>query len=88
MQVTWVADTTTTLVQVAPPRVTVAPVRKFVPVRVRVSPPSGRPVSGDTEVTVGGPNRVVRETNAVFVPHTAVMTVPSLETIGNGAIKS
>ena len=38
----------------AVPKVTVAPVAKFVPVMVTAVPPAVDPVFGDTLVTVGG----------------------------------
>ena len=46
--------TTTTLVAVAAPNVTVAPAMKFVPVIVTGVPPAVDPVFGDTLLTVGG----------------------------------
>ena len=46
--------TTTTLVAVAPPNVTVAPAAKFVPVIVTAVPPDVDPLLGDTLLTVGG----------------------------------
>ena len=45
--------TTTTLVAAALPKVTVAPVAKFVPVIVTAVPPATGPLFGDTPVTVG-----------------------------------
>lgn len=47
--------TTTTLVAAVPPKVTVAPVAKFVPVIVTAVPPAVVPLVGDTLVTVGVP---------------------------------
>jgi hypothetical protein len=47
--------TTATLVAAALPKVTVAPVAKFVPVMVTAVPPSVVPLVGDTLVTVGVP---------------------------------
>ena len=53
VQVMEVAETTTTLVQAAPPTVTpVAPV-KLVPVSVMLVPPAVEPVAGETAVTAG-----------------------------------
>jgi hypothetical protein len=48
-----VDETTTTLVHVAPPTVTVAPDKKFVPVIVIGVPPAAVPDVGDTLATVG-----------------------------------
>jgi len=48
-----VALTTTTLVAAAAPKVTVAPVAKFVPVIVTAVPPAVDPLFGDTLLTVG-----------------------------------
>ena len=45
--------TTTTLLAAALPKVTVAPVAKFVPVIVTAVPPPTGPLFGDTPVTVG-----------------------------------
>jgi hypothetical protein len=47
--------TTATLVAAALPKVTVAPVAKFVPAIVTEVPPAAGPLLGDTLVTVGGP---------------------------------
>jgi hypothetical protein len=44
---------TTTLVAAVPPKVTVAPVAKFVPVIVTAVPPAVEPLFGDTLVTIG-----------------------------------
>ena len=46
--------TTTTLVAAVPPKVTVAPAAKLVPVIVTAVPPAVDPVLGDTLVNVGG----------------------------------
>ena len=46
--------TTTTLVAACPPKVTVAPAAKFVPVIVTAVPPATGPLLGDTLLTVGG----------------------------------
>ena len=45
--------TATTLVAATPPTFTVAPARKFVPVRVRIVPAASGPALGVTEVSVG-----------------------------------
>jgi hypothetical protein len=45
--------TTATLVAAALPKVTVAPVAKFVPVMVTAVPPAATPLLGETLVTVG-----------------------------------
>jgi hypothetical protein len=45
---------TTTLVAAVPPRVTVAPAAKFVPVTVTAVPPAVEPLFGVTLLTVGG----------------------------------
>ena len=45
--------TTLTPIEALPPRVTVAPVAKFVPVIVTRVPPGVRPAFGETPVTVG-----------------------------------
>ena len=45
--------TTATFVAAVPPKVTVAPVAKFVPVIVTAVPPAVPPLLGDTLVTVG-----------------------------------
>jgi hypothetical protein len=50
-----VALTTTTLVAAVPPKVTVAPAAKFVPVIVTGVPPAVVPVFGDRLTTVGAP---------------------------------
>ena len=50
-----VALATTTLVAAAVPKVTVAPVAKFVPVTVTAVPPAVDPVFGATLLTVGAP---------------------------------
>jgi len=50
-----VAFATTTLVAVVPPKVTVAPAAKFVPVIVTEVPPLVEPEFGETAVTVGDP---------------------------------
>ena len=47
--------TTTTLVAAVPPKVTVAPVAKFVPVMVTAVPPPVGPLLGLTLLTVGCP---------------------------------
>jgi hypothetical protein len=47
--------TTTTLVAAVPPKVTVAPAAKFVPVIVTPVPPAVGPLLGLTLVTVGCP---------------------------------
>jgi hypothetical protein len=44
---------TTTLVAAVPPKVTVAPAAKFVPVIVTAVPPAVDPLFGDTLLTVG-----------------------------------
>jgi hypothetical protein len=44
---------TTTSVAAVPPKVTLAPVAKFVPVMVTAVPPAVEPLFGDTLVTVG-----------------------------------
>jgi hypothetical protein len=44
---------TTTLVAAVPPKVTVAPNAKFVPVIVTAVPPAAGPLFGDTLDTVG-----------------------------------
>jgi hypothetical protein len=49
-----VAFTTTTLVAAVPPKLTVAPAAKFVPVIVTEVPPDVDPLFGDTVLTVGG----------------------------------
>jgi hypothetical protein len=46
--------TTTTLVAAALPKVTVAPVTKFIPVMLTAVPPAVDPLLGETPVTVGG----------------------------------
>jgi hypothetical protein len=46
--------TTTTFVAAVPPKVTVAPLAKFVPVIVTAVPPDVDPLFGDTLLTVGG----------------------------------
>jgi hypothetical protein len=43
-----------TPVAAMPPKVTVAPLTKFVPVMVTAVPPAVGPLFGETEVTVGG----------------------------------
>jgi hypothetical protein len=48
-----VALTTFTPVAALPPKLTVAPVRNPVPVMVTAVPPAGRPLAGETDVTVG-----------------------------------
>ena len=48
-----VALTTTTFVAAVPPKVTVAPAAKFVPVIVTPVPPAAGPVFGLTPLTVG-----------------------------------
>lgn len=53
MHVIEVADTTVTLVHAAPPTVTVAPVRKLVPVIVIAVPPALVPDVPETPDTVG-----------------------------------
>jgi hypothetical protein len=53
VQVIDVADTTVTLVQAAPPTVTVAPDKKFVPVIVIEVPPAVVPDVPDTLDTLG-----------------------------------
>jgi len=53
VQVIDVADTTVTLVHAAPPTVTVAPDKKFVPVIVIAVPPALVPELPDTPDTVG-----------------------------------
>jgi hypothetical protein len=45
--------TTATLVAAVPPKVTVAPAAKFVPVIVTAVPPAVDPLFGDTLLTVG-----------------------------------
>jgi hypothetical protein len=45
--------TTTTFVAAVPPKVTVAPVAKFVPVMVTAVPPNVDPLLGLTLLTVG-----------------------------------
>ena len=69
MQVIDVGDATVTDVQGDPPIVTVAPGANPVPVMVTVSPPSGEPEAGETEVTAG----------AVMVSNAAVDVVVALE---------
>jgi hypothetical protein len=55
--------TTTTLVAAALPKLTVAPVTKFVPVIVTAVPPDVDPLVGDTLVTVGtGPDTAEKAT--------------------------
>ncbi len=49
-----VALTTVTPVAAMPPKVTVAPLTKFVPVIVTTVPPVSGPLFGETELTVGG----------------------------------
>jgi hypothetical protein len=50
-----VALTTTTFVAALLPKVTVAPVAKFVPAIVTGVPPAVGPLFGETLLTVGGP---------------------------------
>jgi hypothetical protein len=69
MQVIDVGDTTVTDVQGDPPIVTDAPGANPVPVMVTVSPPSGEPEAGETEVTAG----------AVMVNTAAADVVAALE---------
>jgi hypothetical protein len=45
--------TTTTFVAAVPPKVTVAPAAKFVPVMVTAVPPATGPLLGATPLTVG-----------------------------------
>lgn len=49
-----VAELITTLVAGTPPKVTVAPAAKAVPVRVTAAPPPAGPPDGLTELTTGG----------------------------------
>src|SRR5258705_249091 len=61
-----VALTTITLVAALPPRLSVAPARKLVPVTVTAVPPVVGPDTGATLVTVGAGNRYVKP--GVIVP--------------------
>lgn len=65
--------TTTTLVAATPPTFTVAPARKFVPVRVRVAPAASGPALGVTEVSVGA-TTYVNAPVLVTVPPRVVTT--------------
>jgi hypothetical protein len=76
-----VALTTFTLVAAVPPRLTVAPVRKPVPVIVTEVPPLAVPVFGVTEVTVGAGlpyvNPLVNVPVCVSVLVTTTLTAPA-----------
>jgi hypothetical protein len=52
--VIWVELTTVTAVAAALPKVTVAPARKPVPVRVTAVPPAVGPLAGEMPLRVGG----------------------------------
>ncbi len=54
----WVALTKVTPVAAVPPKVTVAPLTKSVPVMVTDVPPMSGPLVGATEVTMGPPASV------------------------------
>jgi hypothetical protein len=72
---------TTTFVAAAPPNVTVAPVAKFVPVRVTAVPPSVDPLLGLTAVTVGGAKYVNPFVKLPLCPPivTVTVTAPALD---------
>jgi hypothetical protein len=78
-----VGPTTFTLVAVVPPKLTVAPVRKPVPVMVTAVPPEASPVFGETEVTVGAGLPPVYVNALVRLPErpvelvTVTVTVPA-----------
>jgi hypothetical protein len=67
--------TTTTLVAATPPKVTVAPVAKFVPVIVTAVPPAVGPLFGLTLVTVGWPIYVNPFARLPLWPLTVTVTV-------------
>jgi hypothetical protein len=63
-----VEETTTTLVQLCPAILTVAPALKPVPVRVIATPPVLTPEEGDTEANTGGElDVVIEESSSVAV---------------------
>src|SRR2546425_3863650 len=71
-----VALTTVTDVNVLPPKVTVAPDWKLVPVTVTLAPPSVEPLAGVTELAAGGATYVNRSPGfgALDCPPTVTMT--------------
>ncbi|CAB4947781.1 unannotated protein [freshwater metagenome] len=78
VQVMVVSETTTTLLQVKPSMVTVAPLRKPVPVSVTGVPPDLGPDIGDIAVSVGAPNHCQTFTpyGPEVVPYPTVHTSP------------
>ena len=62
-----VSLTTLTPVAAVPPKVTVAPVTKFVPVMVTAVPPVSGPLVGSTDVTVGGAQAVGAEAASALI---------------------
>ena len=75
-------STTATFVAAAPPKVTVAPAAKFVPVIVTLVPPAVGPLLGDTLVTVGMITYVNPPARLPLCPLTVTVTVtaPALPT--------
>jgi hypothetical protein len=59
--------TKVTPVAAVPPKVTVAPLTKFVPVMVTAVPPMSGPLVGATEVTVRAPQAVGVEAASVVI---------------------
>ncbi len=63
----WVELTKVTPVAAVPPKVTVAPLTKFVPVMVTAVPPMSGPLVGATEVTVGAAQAVGGEAASAVI---------------------
>jgi hypothetical protein len=68
-----VAFTTTTAVAIVPPKVTVAPVAKFVPVMVTAVPPAVVPLFGETPLTVGTTGGVPAPITGTITPNQGVL---------------
>src|SRR5437867_1175215 len=67
-----VLSTTTTFVAAVPPKVTVAPVAKFVPVIVTAVPPAVEPLLGSTLLTVGTTGAAPTPINGTITPNQGV----------------
>ena len=66
---------TTTFVAAVPPKVTVAPVAKFVPVIVTAVPPAVEPLLGSTLLTVGTTGAAPTPINGTITPNQARLPV-------------
>ena len=75
-----VAELTVTPVAAAPPKETVSPAAKFVPVTVTAVPPDADPEAGETALTVGGGGGVPLHVTITGEEFAWMFTPPALST--------